>query len=270
MEVLENELNIRLSSDDSVVLNVIIELDGKYTVTQYLPLNQPVDSNEDRLTLAVTAQDYDGDKAQGELLIIVKDGVDPVLGTDTGTDYTEIMTTQTEQGHIPVDVGSDDIVNAYFAIDQPSLVGLTSNAEATDYRVSDNVLQLYVPLNVSALEQNVLTITLDIDGSYTVEQNRPLDQNLTTNVNNLVLDVFVIDKDDDDSNIGKLVIDINDGENPTGKDVIAELDITEGDLNPPAGGQGYPVSSSSNFVVTAVNDALVASSLNLTDAVFLN
>ncbi|WP_146151673.1 retention module-containing protein [Photobacterium sp. GB-50] len=268
VEVLGNELNIRLSSDDSVVLNVVIELDGKYTVTQHLPLNQPIVSNEDRLTLAVTAQDYDGDKAQGELLIIVKDGVDPVLGTDTGTDYTEIMTTQIEQGHIPVDVGSDDIANAYFAIEQPSLAGLTSNAEATDYRFNGNVLQLYVPAIGSTPEQNVLTITLDINGSYTVEQNRPLDQNFTTNVNNLALDVFVVDKDGDDSNIGQLIVDINDGENPTGQGVIAELDIIEGDLNPPVGGQGYPVSSSSNFVVTAVNDALVASSLNLTDAVF--
>ncbi|PSV02738.1 hypothetical protein C0W80_07040 [Photobacterium leiognathi subsp. mandapamensis] len=263
-----NELILRAASDDSVVLSVVIGLDGKYTVTQYLPLNQPVESNEDTLKIAITGQDYDGDKAQGELVIIVKDGLDPALGTDTGTDYTEIMTTQIKQGQIPIEIGSDDIDHVDIATVQPTLNGLTSNAQATSYRVNDNVLQLYVPASATTPEQNVLTVTFNVDGSYSVEQNRPLDQNFDTNVNNLALAVTVTDKDGDSSNVGQLIININDGENPTGAGVIAEVEVTEGDLNPTSVDQGYPVASSGSFIVPAVNDALVPSSLNVTDLVF--
>ncbi len=263
-----NELTLRSASDDSVVLSVVMGLDGKYTVTQYLPLNQPVESNEDTLKIAITGQDYDGDKTQGELVIIVKDGVDPALGTDTGTDYTEIMTTQIMQGQIPIEIGSDDIDYVDIATVQPTLNGLTSNARVTSYRVNDNVLQLYVPTSGVIPEQNVLTVTFNVDGSYSVEQNRPSDQNFDTNVNNLALAVTVTDKDGDNSNVGQLIININDGENPTGAGVIAEVKVTEGDLNPTSVDQGYPVASSGSFIVPAVNDALVSSSLNVTDLVF--
>ncbi len=260
-----NKITLRLAdSPQTDVLTIEINNSGNYTVTQYQALNQPVSTNEDKLAIGVIAIDTDSDKSNvGELNITIVDGPNPVIDTDKGITFTETMAAQTFDGQITVDVGSDDILQANFTAEQITLTGLTSNGQATDFTISGNVLELFVPATGSEPLQPVLTVTLETTGRYSVVQHQPLDQNFDTNVNNLSLDVTVTDADGDTSNVGQLLININDGENPTGEGVDADITLIEGDLSETTANGGYPVKAESQFTVPAVNDDLVASSLNI-------
>ena len=208
-----NKITLQLAdAPQTEVLTIEINTSGEYIVTQYQALNQPIETNIDKLTLGVVAIDTDGDKSNvGELNITIVDGPDPILGKDISTSFTETMSPQTFIGQITVDVGSDDIANATFNLEQTTLNDLTSNGQATSYRIIGNEVELFVPAQGSLPKQPVLSVELENDGRYTIEQSQPLDQNFTTNVNNISLAVTVTDADGDNSNVGQLIINITDG-----------------------------------------------------------
>jgi large repetitive protein len=264
IEVLGNTINVRLVSDNSLVLTVEIDNAGNYTVTQYQALNQPTATNLNALALDVIATDKDGDISNnGQVLITINDGPDPILEADAGTNITEIMTQQAVNGQISVNVGSDNIESATFELTQASLTGLTSNAQATQFEITDNVLRVFVPVNGTTPELNVLTVTLNNDGSYIVVQDRPIDQDPAANTTNLFLGVTVTDKDEDTSNVGQLIINITDGQDATGNGVVANVAVVEGDLVPSGGSLPYPTTSSIDFIIPAVNDDLVPNRLTI-------
>ncbi|TMX71682.1 retention module-containing protein [Photobacterium damselae] len=257
-EVVANKLSLKVEGSQQTVLTVEIDLDGRYTVNQYLPLNQPTDTNLEQLILSVQATDFDDDQSNiGELVIDILDGNDPVLQDGAQTLITETLATQTVTGQINVIVGSDKIDHANFLLDQASLQGLTSNGHQTDFRVSGNVLTVYIPATATTAEQTVFDVTLTIDGSYSLTQYHPIDQDPTTNLTELSLNVTVTDKDDDTSNIGHLLIGILDGINPDGQGLIAQAVNQEGDLDP----MTYPTQGQGSVTIPALNDDLVPDSV---------
>ncbi|MBY3790200.1 hcalcium-binding protein, partial [Photobacterium carnosum] len=254
------------------------DIDVKVTITQEKPLNHVdngnqglVDSIDDKITIDVPiqAQDTDGDWLQkpATIDITIKDGANPEFGTDTGTTITETETGVTATGKIPLDVGSDDIANINFTLSQPTLEHLVSNNQETRYVVNGNEIQVVIDGGTNDGEA-VLTITIANDGHYIVEQHQPIEQNNAAGDSvNIELGVIATDDDGDTSNTGQLAIHIKDGLNPTGEGVQANITITEGDLENPRPGKGYPVVGSGQFTVDATDDDLVANSLTITDSV---
>ncbi|KAE8175930.1 hcalcium-binding protein [Photobacterium carnosum] len=228
-----------------------------------------VDGDDITIKVPVQAKDTDGDPLDNPATIdiTIKDGANPVFGIDSGTTITETETGVTATGKIPLDVGSDDIANINFTLSQPTLEHLVSNNQATRYVVNGNEIQVVIDGGTNDGEA-VLTITIANDGHYIVEQHQPIEQNNAAGDSvNIELGVVATDDDGDTSNTGQLAIHIKDGLNPTGKGVQANITITEGDLENPRPGKGYPVVGSGQFTVDATDDDLVANSLTITDSV---
>ncbi|WP_394167060.1 retention module-containing protein, partial [Photobacterium piscicola] len=248
----------------SISLSAVSENGRDVNVKVTTIISQPIDhigSNDDGLvthdgdiiTVDVSIQGAD---SNGNLLdkpinvdITIKDGANPEFGTDSGTTIDE--TTQQGQvihGDVPLDVGSDAIHHIDFNADQPSLNTITSNGEATTFTVLGNVLTV-----VDSENKPVMVVTIATDGSYTVEVTGPIDQS-TSDVVNLNLGVTATDNDGDTTN-GQVVIDITDGADAGGNE-HGEITITEGDLTPQTGEQGYPVSGNTTIVIEAGADRL--------------
>ncbi|MCD9546565.1 hcalcium-binding protein, partial [Photobacterium carnosum] len=228
-----------------------------------------VDGDDITIKVPVQAKDTDGDPLDNPATIdiTIKDGANPVFGIDSGTTITETETGVTATGKIPLDVGSDDIANINFTLSQPTLEHLVSNNQATRYVVNGNEIQVVIDGGTNDGEA-VLTITIANDGHYIVEQHQPIEQNNAAGDSvNIELGVVATDDDGDTSNTGQLEIHIKDGLNPTGEGVQANITITEGDLENPRPGKGYPVVGSGQFTVDATDDDLVANSLTITDSV---
>ncbi|PSV11845.1 hcalcium-binding protein [Photobacterium leiognathi subsp. mandapamensis] len=227
-----------------------------------------VNGNDISINVPVQAQDTDGDSLKKPAIvdITIVDGANPEFGKDPGTTITETETGATASGKIPLDVGSDDIAHIDFADDQPSLEGIMSNNQATRYVVDGNEIKVVIDGGVND-GAPVMTIEINIDGSYTVHQYLPIEQdNSKGDTVDINLAVTATDKDGDVSNTGQLEIHIKDGLNPTGEGVVANITITEGDLEDPKAGKGYPVSADMHFTVNATDDALVANSLKIADS----
>ncbi|WP_156731468.1 retention module-containing protein, partial [Photobacterium phosphoreum] len=236
------------------------DIDVTVTITQDKPLNHTdsgvdglVDSVNDKITIDVPiqAQDTDGDWLQkpANVDITIKDGANPEFGTDNGITINE--TTQNGQiinGDVPLDVGSDAIQRVDFNAEQPSLQSITSNGEATSFSVNGNVLTV-----VDSNDKPVMVVTIANDGSYTVEVTGPIDQN-DADIANINLGVTATDNDGD-STQGQVVITVTDGSDAGGNE-HGDITITEGDLTPQAGEQGYPVVGTTTIAIEAGADRL--------------
>ncbi|WP_049788995.1 T1SS-143 repeat domain-containing protein [Photobacterium profundum] len=242
---------------------------------QHLPLdhNNPTDAdgfvktNGDDITISVPVQakDTDGDDLDtaAKVDITIQDGADPVFGLDGGTTITETENSQTVSGAIDLDIGSDAIDKVEFDAVQASLVSLTTNGQATTYTVNGNVITVTIDGGINN-GAPVLTITMNKDGTYTVKQDEPLDQDNTQGDDiGLTLGVVATDKDGDVSNSGQVIITIKDGQDATGENVTANLTVVEGDLENPATGKAYPSTGSGSFTVEAVNDNLVSNTMRV-------
>ncbi|QHB82830.1 retention module-containing protein [Aeromonas veronii] len=178
-----------------------------YQVTVHTNLDHGAD-NKLNLTLPVEVTDSDGSKNQGTATITVSDSADPVLGLDKGAALQE-GGNQSIDGQLPVTVGSDRLVSLNFEASQPALVGLTSQGKATTYEVHDN--QLIVK---DWQGKAILTVTIGLDGKYSISLTGVFDEPAATNSLNLGLKVQGSDFDGDKSNLGTLNITITDGALP--------------------------------------------------------
>ncbi|HIF9415998.1 TPA: hypothetical protein ACX6SD_003942, partial [Photobacterium damselae] len=165
-------------------------------------------------------------------------------------------------GHISVDVGSDEVASIHFNDNQPHLDGITSNGQPVTVSTHENVLTL-----VDSQGNTVLEVTINSDGSYSAKITGSLDQDIN-NIVDLPLDITVTDKDGDSAQ-GTIEITITDGSDAAGGEEIA-ITITEGDLDTNGAATGnpttYPVSQSGSFVITAGEDRLVPSSVQVDPA----
>ncbi|KJF98134.1 hypothetical protein, partial [Photobacterium angustum] len=159
-------------------------------IKQSLPLDHLnadgkfVDVTDGKITIDVPVQmqDTDGDPLMTgdkptpiNVTININDGANPEFGTDKGTTITETENGATASGQIPLDVGSDNIAHIDFAQSQPSLEGIISNNQTTRYVVDGNEIKVIIDggANDGAA---VMTIEINIDGSYTVHQYLPIEQ----------------------------------------------------------------------------------------------
>ncbi|XEI31382.1 retention module-containing protein [Aeromonas veronii] len=179
-----------------------------YQVTVHTNLDHKV-SDSLNLSLPVKVTDSDGSVVTGSTTAAITDAVDPKLGIDAGVTLQEGGASQSLDGQLPVNVGSDRLVSLNFEANQPGLHGLTSGGQPTHYQVNGNVITL-----LDAGNKPILTVTLDLDGQYHVKLDGVLDQPVNTNSVNLGLQVVGSDFDGDQSNLGTLNIAITDGALP--------------------------------------------------------
>ncbi|MFM5426735.1 retention module-containing protein [Aeromonas veronii] len=198
VEVLRAELKAEQQGSD---------LAGRVVVTLTGPLDHQ-GSDTLSLGLQVSANEIDGDSTSANLTLTVNDGIDPALGIDKGVALQE-GGNQSIDGQLPVTVGSDRLVSLHFEASQPALAGLTSQGKATTYEVQDN--QLIVK---DWQGKTILTVTIGLDGKYSVSLTGVFDEPEATNSLNLGLKVQGSDFDGDKSNLGTLNITITDGALP--------------------------------------------------------
>ncbi|WP_139709448.1 retention module-containing protein [Aeromonas allosaccharophila] len=198
VEVLRAELKAEQQGSD---------LAGRVVVTLTGPLDHQ-GSDTLSLGLQVSANEIDGDSTSANLTLTVNDGSDPALGIDKGVALQE-GGNQSIDCQLPVTVGSDRLVSLNFEANQPALDGLTSQGKATTYEVQDN--QLIVK---DWQGKPILTVTIGLDGKYSVFLTGVFDEPEATNSLNLGLKVQGSDFDGDKSNLGTLNITITDGALP--------------------------------------------------------
>ncbi|WP_438547322.1 retention module-containing protein [Aeromonas popoffii] len=195
VEVLRAELKAEQQGSD---------LAGRVVVTLTGPLDHQ-GSDSLSLGLQVSANEIDGDSTSANLTLTVNDGSDPALGIDKGVALQE-GDNQSIDGQLPVTVGSDRLVSLNFDANQPALAGLTSQGKATSVEVNDN--QLIVK---DWQGKAILTVTIELDGKYSVSLTGVFDEPVATDRLNLGLNVQGSDVDGDKSNLGTLNITITDG-----------------------------------------------------------
>ncbi|KLV05526.1 hypothetical protein ABT56_11190 [Photobacterium aquae] len=238
------------------VLTVVMTPTGTYTVTLSNNLDH-LNGDTIELPLNVEVVDDDGDINSGTVTLTVADGDNPAFGADSGLALNEgAEGIVSGSGNIAVIPGSDDVISLIFQPSQPAFDGLTSNGFATDVTVAGNRITL-VRADDPSIE--VLTVTIALDGSYAVTQSQPLDQDVATNLNTLVLGVAVEDRDGD-SATGTITVTVEDGVDPAGGNTSA-IAFNEGDLSPGQGDQPYPVSGATVTRVGAGVDRLDPASL---------
>lgn len=198
VEVLRAELTAEQQGSD-LAGRVVVTLTGPLDHQGSAPLS---------LGLQVSTNEIDGDSTSANLTLTVNDGSDPALGIDKGVALQE-GGNQSIDGQLPVTVGSDRLVSLNFESNQPALAGLTSQGKATTYEVKDN------QLIVKDWQGNaILTVTIGLDGKYSVSLTGVFDEPEATNSLNLGLKVQGSDFDGDKSNLGTLNITITDGALP--------------------------------------------------------
>ena len=236
-------------------------------VTQSRPLDHQdstgsyvnVDGDSLSIQLPVQIEDADGDSLTeaANVTVIINDGDAPVISAGELADITETATGGNASGSVTLDVGSDAIDRFEWNADQPTLDDLKSNGQDTEYSVNGNEITLYLTGDSS---NPILTIIMNNDGTFTVNQTAPLEQaNNPDDTIHLALDVTAFDKDGDSSNSAQAKVDIIDGADPTGTGT--SVVITEGDLSPTT---GYPViDTTGSFTLNQVTDKLIGSTFTI-------
>ncbi|MBC7001274.1 retention module-containing protein [Photobacterium sp. BZF1] len=254
---------VGVSNGNTVVtFQISAETGGRdVTVTVTTLLERPVDhipdngsgglvtNVDDVLVVALPIQGTDsaGNPLDNPLLVnsAIVDGEDPVFGSDSGTVIDEADSLGVDlEGAVPLDVGSDEISTLVFDTQQPDLEGITSNGFETTVTVNGSLLEM-----VDSRGELVLTITINTDGTYVVNQMQPFDE---LNRAELVLQLAVTATDfDGDSTDGIVVLISIDGNSPPGGET-GEITFVEPDLQP----NNYPESGQDTIELTPGVDRL--------------
>ncbi|MEZ9354637.1 retention module-containing protein [Vibrio breoganii] len=203
--------------DGTVVMQVIVNLDGTYSIDLREPLDQDID-NLTNLSIPVDVTDSDLDTTSATISVNVTDGNDP-SGIDSDVEWTETTGEQTADGTISFTAGSEEIQSIEFdpaVLDSTAWKGLMSEGEGVTLSLSNDGKTLTVVGTDSA--EPVLTVTIDNGGNYDITQHRPIEQDSGTDINDLVLPVLAKDSDGD-SGSANINITINDATSPVGTDV---------------------------------------------------
>ncbi|MFA0337736.1 retention module-containing protein [Vibrio breoganii] len=203
--------------DGTVVMQVIVNLDGTYSIDLREPLDQDI-NNLTNLSIPVDVTDSDLDTTSATISVNVTDGNDP-SGIDSDVQWTETTGEQTADGTISFTAGSEDIQSIEFdpaVLDSTAWKGLMSEGEGVTLSLSNDGKTLTVVGTDSA--ELVLTVTIDNGGNYDITQHRPIEQDSASDINDLVLPVLAKDSDGD-SDSANINITINDATSPVGTDV---------------------------------------------------
>lgn len=221
---------------DKVLEIQIDDLIGNYTVTQYQALDHTSLENL-LLNVPVTVEDSDGTEANATIAITITDGDDPMISDDSQSwnedDISSIFPIFTD---VDLVTGSDDVVDMRFTLTQAQTdtwEALTSNDQPTDFISSDNEIRVQLEDGTA-----VMVVTLNLDGTYTINQTLPLDQDAT---GQLLLSLGVeVEDTDGDTDTATIDFTIADGDTITtdpanvswSEDQIGDLGyVFDGDLN---------------------------------------
>ncbi|MGF1683229.1 retention module-containing protein [Photobacterium minamisatsumaniensis] len=248
------------------------------TLEQLLPLDHlqsgnnsgrvTVNGEQIVITVPIQANDTDGDflDAPAILTLTINDGEFPAFGLDDGVtviDPDQGAEPVVSESQIALDVGSDDI-NSLVIINNADLAnvinGFSSNGEPVTYQVSQNQLTIFASASFDSTSQEILTVTIETDGSYQVVMSDAFDQPVDSNQILLPIDVLVTD-DDGDSDQSQITVTLLDGADPAGGET-AQTSFTEPDLEP----NEYPASTTASITLAAGSDRLVVDSVTIDPA----
>ncbi|UIP30295.1 retention module-containing protein [Photobacterium sp. TLY01] len=251
------------------------DVDVTASVEQFRPLEH-VDLNGEivlangsdiRIDVPLQVADSDGDllATPDVTRIAIIDGDLPAFGSDSGASLNEGDDgIASANGTIEIDTGSDDVVSVFFDPVQAALDNLTSNGFETEYAVTGDTITV---TRTDDPAITVLTITIDLDGNYVVNQTQPLDQFDAPDNNNLTLTVLAQDRDSDTSAPATITLTIADGTNADGSFTgVTDIVLTEGDLTPADPADGYPVSGQTEFTINPGVDRLDPATVTLDTA----
>ncbi|MEZ9898827.1 retention module-containing protein [Vibrio breoganii] len=227
--VTNNSIVVSLDSDpDAIVLELTLDSTGGFTLTQNLPLDQDLATNINELMAGVIATDFDGDTSTADIVLKITDGADPEI-TDGTLSFIERNDGMPMNGALNITKGIDDIVSVQFdeaVLTDPAWTAITSDDQPTELQLNSekNELIVYKGGDVS---NEVLKITLNSDGSYTLIESDAVDQPSDTEPVALQIDVIVTDTDDD-SDTGTISIKLYDGEDPIVNDAAVDFVEIEG------------------------------------------
>lgn len=209
------------SGSGAEVLRVTIDNDGNYDVIQSQPIEQD-SSDLTKLILPVIASDSEMDTGTADITINILDNVAPTAETST-VEYTETGdANQSNGGTILFSPGSDAVETIVIdpaVLNDATWGALTSNGEATSLSL-DPTGKI---LTLSTATTDVLVLTLNDNGTYTVVQNDGLDQLSVDDINDLLVPVIGTDFDGDSSS-ANINIKITDGDDATLTASSVELD----------------------------------------------
>ncbi|MDB1123866.1 retention module-containing protein [Vibrio algarum] len=203
--------------DGADVLELKIEdLEGNYTVRQFLSIDQDISQNDgddisnsgSQLDLTLLATDADGDKTFAKANITILDGQSITIGNDSSSiSLTEIIGLDGSETNaisssdsLEFSQGTDAIERVEWAISDAAsqmFEALTSKGNDTSWELIDEDRTIRVFVTENGVELDVLVISLSDDnsGSYQVTQFLPIDQNLQSNINQFVLTAMATDTD---------------------------------------------------------------------------
>ncbi|MGF1735098.1 retention module-containing protein [Photobacterium satsumensis] len=267
---------VRADDPNIVVLEISIDINGGYSVTQLQPLDQIDDSDLATLELAVEVTDRDSDTTQGSITVTIEDGTDPVGGNTAQIAFTEGDLTpdqgepDNEQGYpvsgdaaITVASGVDRLDPDTVDLDSIQLATLLAELESeitagglpTTAVWDVNTGTLTLSAGGEAVLTTVITAAQNSDGEQvdittTVTQLKPLDHNGTDNTglvrqqdDTIVFDlpIQVQDTDGDFLETPALITTtITDGADPE-IETIASVTVLESDID--EGGDFHPGSN---------------------------
>ncbi|WP_261818074.1 retention module-containing protein [Vibrio gallicus] len=229
LNVTDALITLSLHSDSNVVvLELALDANGGFTLTQNLPLDQDVISNINQLVAGVIATDFDGDSASADIIINITDGADPKI-TDGTLSLIEGVDGTVTNGFLTITKGIDDIASVQFdeaVIDDPAWGNITSDGQATQVQLNGDKNQIIV-FKGGDVSNEVLKITLNEDGSYTLVESDAIDQPNETDPVRLSVNVIVTDTDNDFDS-GTINISIYDGDAPIVNDAVVDITEIEG------------------------------------------
>ncbi|PML08453.1 hypothetical protein BCT86_08605 [Vibrio breoganii] len=227
--VTANSIIVSLDSDpDAIVLELTLNSTGGFTLTQNLPLDQDLATNINELIAGVIATDFDGDTSTADIVLKITDGADPLI-TDGTLSFIERNDGMPMNGSLNITKGIDDIVSVQFdeaVLTDPAWTAITSDDQPTELQLNSDKNELIV-YKGGDVSNEVLRITLNPDGSYTLIESDAVDQPSDTEPVALQIDVIVTDTDDD-SDTGTISINIYDGEDPIVNDAAVDFVEIEG------------------------------------------
>lgn len=220
-------LTVTSVGSNEPVLTVTIDNDGNYDITQHRPIEQASGTDINDLTLPVLAKDTDGDSGTANINITINDALPPT-GVDANLNVKEEGLPTVSNGAITFTPNSDSIETYEFdpAVASDATWGaLTSNDEATTLTVNGNTITVALASDSNAV---ALELVINSDGTFTLTQNLPLDQDVVTNINELVAGVIATDFDGDTST-ADIILKITDGADPKITDAAANfIETTDG------------------------------------------
>ncbi|GAM59537.1 hypothetical protein JCM19231_2834 [Vibrio ishigakensis] len=243
-------LIVTRSDNDAPILEIRVNLDGTFSISQLGPIDQLTGDSID-LTLPVTANDADGDFDSANVVITINDGDDP-SGVGDEVTLQETTGVVTADGQVVFTPGSEEIADISFdpsVLNDATWLGLVSNGESVTLELTDS--KTLVVTSGSGAE--VLRVTIDNDGNYDVIQSQPIEQD-SSDLTKLILPVIASDSEMD-TGTADITINILDNVAPTAETSTVEYTET-GDANQSNGGT-ILFSPGSDAVETIVIDPAV-------------